>query len=248
MTTPRVRRWAASVGFLAVTLLAAATPVFSEPTTAALPAVAPGTTPTDAETPDIYTAARYRLVIRVYDMVGLETSVRAAAIRDAELILRDAHLFATWNDCPRPALERAPSRCADVPDGHELVVRIVREKHPASGVERQVLGYSLLNRVSGDGVLATIYMNRVEWLAADAQTSAVVLLGRAVAHEIGHLVLGTSEHSSSGLMRGVWTSREVRANRPQDWMFSPPDQTRVLDAHLARSQRLETSKPAIEGS
>jgi hypothetical protein len=35
-------------------------------------------------------------------------------------------------------------------------------------------------------------------------TASYVILGHAIAHEIGHVLLGSSEHSSSGLMRAQW--------------------------------------------
>jgi hypothetical protein len=37
-----------------------------------------------------------------------------------------------------------------------------------------------------------------------------VLLGHGIAHEIGHLLLGTQRHSSSGLMQAHWDARELR--------------------------------------
>jgi len=46
------------------------------------------------------------------------------------------------------------------------------------------------------------------------------LLGRAMAHEVGHLLLGTREHAAAGLMRGKWTSRELKTNRGADWQLS----------------------------
>jgi len=37
------------------------------------------------------------------------------------------------------------------------------------------------------------------------------LLGRALAHEVGHLLLRSPGHSPGGLMRAVWTDEELAA-------------------------------------
>ena len=55
---------------------------------------------------------------------------------------------------------------------------------------------------------------------------------RTLAHELGHLVLGSNEHSESGLMRAVWTAAEVARNRPADWVFSSGHRAVLLNAWL----------------
>ncbi len=49
------------------------------------------------------------------------------------------------------------------------------------------------------------------------------LLGRAIAHEVGHLLLPGGRHSPSGLMRAPWVYEELMENRREDWVFSPQD-------------------------
>ena len=46
------------------------------------------------------------------------------------------------------------------------------------------------------------------------------LLGRAIAHELGHLLLGTPQHGRFGVMRAIWSSQMVRNSRPAEWRFS----------------------------
>jgi hypothetical protein len=58
------------------------------------------------------------------------------------------------------------------------------------------------------------------------------MIGRVMAHEIGHLVLGTNTHSASGLMREIWTFAELTRNRAQDWMFSGAQRDRLREARL----------------
>jgi hypothetical protein len=45
----------------------------------------------------------------------------------------------------------------------------------------------------------------VEALTQNVNTAADVILGHAMAHEIAHVLLGSSEHARSGLMEARWT-------------------------------------------
>src|SRR5439155_10444253 len=53
------------------------------------------------------------------------------------------------------------------------------------------------------------------------------LLGRVVAHEVGHLLLGTTAHSATGLMRARWNDEEARRDHPMDWLLSWADARQV---------------------
>ena len=53
-------------------------------------------------------------------------------------------------------------------------------------------------------------VDRIDALARQAGVDPGMLLGRAVAHEIGHLILGTTKHAKSGLMRATWKTDELR--------------------------------------
>jgi hypothetical protein len=92
------------------------------------------------------------------------------------------------------------------------------------------------------GTLATIYVDRVDALAAGAGVDRGELLGRAIAHEIGHLLLGTSDHPRSGLMRATWKAVEIRRDMPLDWLFSGEQGAEMRRRLAAR----EAGEPVIE--
>jgi hypothetical protein len=56
------------------------------------------------------------------------------------------------------------------------------------------------------------------------------VLGRALAHEIGHYLLGTREHSRSGLMRAAQGIDELMAIADPKMVLSAEEQT-VLSAN-----------------
>ena len=107
--------------------------------------------------------------------------------------------------------------CISRPKRDEISIRIVR----ATGLsEPGSLGFAAIDDVAHAGTLATVYIDRVEALATETGVDRGELLGRVVAHEIGHLLLGTSEHAPTGLMRATWTNLEIRRQLPLDWRFS----------------------------
>jgi hypothetical protein len=86
-------------------------------------------------------------------------------------------------------------------------------------VTADALGDARVDEHTRSGVLATVYVDRVEELARAARVDVGMLLGRALAHELGHLLMG-GLHGVSGLMRPSWTREEVRRNAAADWMFA----------------------------
>jgi len=59
------------------------------------------------------------------------------------------------------------------------------------------------------------FMNTINHLTKDKWPAYALL-----AHEIGHQLLGSNDHSARGLMRETWTADELTRNRPEDWQFS----------------------------
>ena len=169
-----------------------------------------------------------RLAVRVYDFASLDTSVRGSAVEEARAIVADAGIAAAWHGCSR----REP--CA--PEAGDVIVRVIRETGQPSPSRHRPLGYSVVDPSAATGTLATIYVNRVEDSARRAGADLALLLGRAIAHEIGHLILRTNDHGERGLMRAVWTEREMARNSHDDWVFASPDR-RQLRAALQRTGR-----------
>ena len=169
-----------------------------------------------------------RLAVRVYDFSSLDNPVRNSAVDEARAIIADAGVSADWHDCSH--------REACGPESGDLVIRVVRETGQTGTAWHRALGFSVVDPAAGAGTLATIYINRVEDSARHAGADLALLLGRAIAHEVGHLILRTNEHGEQGLMRAVWTELEMVRNAHEDWVFASPDR-RQLRAALQRTGR-----------
>lgn len=155
------------------------------------------------------------LIVRVYDNAGVLAADRARAMKGASSILVHADLNVRWRDCP--ARGKTHSSCLAVPSPGELAVRLVHS--PKSDPNVRVLGNALIDATSGSGTLATVFVDRVQSLV-QSQADPWAMVGRVMAHEIGHLLLGSTSHSDTGLMREIWTLSELMRSRPSDWLFS----------------------------
>ncbi|MDQ2777177.1 MAG: hypothetical protein M3Y57_19995 [Acidobacteriota bacterium] len=65
------------------------------------------------------------------------------------------------------------------------------------------LGFAL--PLAHTGAHASIFYDRVEAMARTASTARYVVLGYAIAHELGHVLLRSNEHSQGGLMQTRWS-------------------------------------------
>jgi hypothetical protein len=173
------------------------------------------------------------LAIRVYDNAGVNATARAKAIARADAILSRADLKVEWIECA-PRKRGRPSPVCDTPvTGAELVVRLLNASPiDNTGASRHGLGYALVHPTTGTGTIATVFIDRVTHLANDARVDQATVLGRAMAHEIGHLLLGSNEHSDAGIMRDNWTEQQVVGSKPQDWLFLPRQGERLRQARL----------------
>ncbi len=168
------------------------------------------------------------LVVRVYDNTGAAPDTRRMALKIAGSIVSSASLEVVWRTCTdfSSQLSSLDSRhlgpCRSPLAAGELAVRIVSSRDAVDDDRTsRPLGEALIDTKARAGVLATVYADRVEWMAAQTGADRHELLGRAIAHELGHLLMATSAHGTKGLMRPVWSLSEVRRQRARDWSFAP---------------------------
>jgi hypothetical protein len=149
-----------------------------------------------------------QLTISVYDYAGVPASFLIAAEADVERIFRRAGLETQWLNCGRKAGAQEPKACPIV-DGTHLVVKILPHAlSPQARKRSEVLGAATVDE-KGTSYYAYAFYDRVRQLAEERRLGHE-LLGAVVAHEIGHLLLGSNAHSVSGVMCGRWERKERR--------------------------------------
>jgi hypothetical protein len=167
--------------------------------------------------------AAERFVIRTYNTVGVAPKAMTRSREVASVILMGAGLQAVWRDCTED--------CGDALAAREVMVRIVAAPQ---GVVAESLGCALIDLQHGAGTLATVYSDRINVVASRTGVDGGTLLGRAMAHEIGHLLLGTARHSAGGVMRALWSDLELQRGLRTDWAFAPDDVARIGERLAAR--------------
>jgi hypothetical protein len=165
------------------------------------------------------------LTIRLYDLANVPArTVERASTVAGELLAR-AGVTVIWQKGASDSLEGEitdMSAVSPTPDSREyLVVRIVRGISAA--VYPSATGYAL--PFAREGAHATVFYDRVEklWLNSAVGPSAASLLGATMAHEIGHVLLGSGEHSVSGIMKARWGQAEFRLLAFNSLRFTPED-------------------------
>ena len=158
---------------------------------------------------------RVGVAVRVYNTARVSADTRERALAAAVRTLLPLDM--AWSAC------ETGDACNQPPTANELVVRLVRGPRIDTGANQLVLGEASVGTSDRAGILATIYVDRVQLMANRSGTDATSLLGRAIAHEVGHLLLASTAHSARGLMRARWTPDDLRRNDRIDWTLTEDD-------------------------
>jgi hypothetical protein len=84
-----------------------------------------------------------------------------------------------------------------------------------------------------DGIHVAIFNERVERFSQTALATVPKLLGNAMAHEIGHVLLESTEHSSAGIMKARWGKADIQTMAARFLEFTE-DQAVVLRVNALR--------------
>ena len=136
----------------------------------------------------------------------------------------------------RPSSSDAAACAEPLREGTEFVLRLMASPARSSGARHVALGSSLVDRGAASGALITADPDLVASIAQSANADFATLLGRSLAHEVGHLLLGQTRHSRSGLMRAVWSQDELRGIRPANWGFSRAEAAQMRQGLATRSR------------
>jgi hypothetical protein len=174
-------------------------------------------------------------VVRIYNYAGLADSLLEEAARNAASIFGAAGVTSQWRIC---VIRQDPSEpddrlCEGSPDKDEFTLRINQGPGPDAARQQsgEVLGYAVI--LKRKGVLATVHSRRVLALASRSGVEAAVLMGRVMAHEVGHLLLGTNAHAPRGLMRADWKLNQWSMSEHSDWTFTADEVLRMRRSTLS---------------
>ena len=127
-------------------------------------------------------------------------------------------------------------------DQIDYVLRILPRSRAA--LKDSALGEALPCPPDEAVCFANVFYNRVEQRTEVERISLEQVLGHAMAHELGHLLLGSNSHSSTGIMSGKWRAEELKRAAKGDLLFTP-QQARIIHDHaLAKIKQREAPQPS----
>jgi hypothetical protein len=178
--------------------------------------------------------------VEVYVCVSDGAGIPAAALRKAQeevvRIFGQAGVTVRWTECPQE--ERPPvASCRRGAGRPELTLRL--EVRPPKDRKRRgiPMGHAWMPAGGEPGCLASVYSSSVEQTIGRPLSGSGMMLGHAMAHELGHLLLGSREHSHVGIMRHVWRREEVEGALRGTLFFLPHEAARLRAEILLRAAR-----------
>jgi hypothetical protein len=175
-------------------------------------------------------AAASAITVAIYDDAQLSPRVLADAEDEATRIYQRAGIPILWIGCNRSKMDaKSDSRCQDPPSPIHLNLRIVPHARKSSD---DIFGVAFLSP-EGTGAYSDVFYDSVEQLDRDWHVGIARVLGHVMAHELGHLVLGSNAHSRQGIMCPSWHVDELHLLSMGALLFSE-EQGRFMRGILAR--------------
>jgi hypothetical protein len=138
-----------------------------------------------------------QIAVLVVDSVDVGRSLLRRAEADTSELFRDANIEIDWVNCSGSGENDI---CQRIPGPREFVLHIVPDGRTQNDL---VFGESFLGE-DGNGKYSDVFFDRVRDTGRESEAGVAQLLGAVAAHELGHLLLGTRAHSSSGIMEPRW--------------------------------------------
>jgi len=193
-----------------------------------------------ARTPD---ALAPRVRLSVFNDAGIPADTLAQAAARATAILAQSGVELDWLDCgrPDPADFSPPTTpCSVVAWPHQLSVRILPR---ARSIGADIFGQAFLDD-AGRGAYSNVYFSNLAANREHAQLSDGDMLGFVIAHEVGHLLLGSNSHSLSGLMQARWDSSALHSAL-HNTLFFTSAQSATLRSRLCSPCQYLTAAPPL---
>jgi hypothetical protein len=185
---------------------------------------------------------------RVFDFAQLRPELIKEAEQHASRIFRSAGVAVLWTAGSALDPEAHELEYRGQPDGASapalicgdtnvcrLTVRI--EPHSPARLQAGELAEAL--PFAHSGIRVKIYYDRVQASNAHGNTASAIL-GHVLAHEIGHVLLGTNRHARVGLMQASWDDLSFKLMASALLSFAP-DEVRSMQERLSARQALITA-------
>jgi hypothetical protein len=132
-------------------------------------------------------------VVHLVTITRVDERELTVAKTEVERVFQNAGVEVTWTGNPIPVPTSIDQQHGSAPPH---LVLFLADAHVPTGVGAETAGVAWR-----DLGRAYVFRNRVVEEASRHQTVAAIILGRAMAHELGHLLLPPNSHSRHGIMQ-----------------------------------------------
>jgi hypothetical protein len=162
--------------------------------------------------------------VLVYNNADVSPRTVAKAADLAKKIFRNAGLDMVWIDfVPQRPISR------EVLDEVDCVVRILPKARVV--LRPSATGEALPCTLGEVACFANVFFDRVKARAELGALSQEQVMAHAIAHELGHLLLGSDSHFPVGIMKSKWGPEDMRRMAKGDLLFRP-EQAAIIKANL----------------
>jgi hypothetical protein len=182
-----------------------------------------------------------RINVRVHNYAQVSSEILTQAEVEAGKTLGRAGVEITWTKCdPTRSDHGDPAECSQFLGPTNLGVRILPDFGAVPGLTKGTMGFAV-------GDLASISLRRVSDEAAEFGVQPGEVLGPAIAHELGHLLLRQKRHSATGIMRARWR-REDYERGPRGAFNFTAEQAEHMRAEVGERERQRAAQaPTLAG-
>lgn len=164
------------------------------------------------------------VTVMVFNRARMKQQTLISGEQQASQILKRAGVSTLWLNCP--IAQPTPGDHCQIAVGAITFMLTIALKSPPGMINSEQLGVALQEE-DGSGFYCYIFRIRLDELSGSAHIDPTRLLGAAIAHELGHLLMGEVGHSSSGLMSAHWGEPEIRAAERGGLVFTEQDIGRI---------------------
>lgn len=172
------------------------------------------------------------LTLSIFKDASVPAEVLSQAESRAARILFQAGIPVEWLNCQSggshvPDQFDQPSPCSSIAYPSHLSVRILSSgKLP----RQDIFGEAFANN-EGKGTHINIYYGYLQ-SSLHKVLAEGELLGYVIAHEVGHLLLGTDSHDREGIMQARWEEAQLRDAARGNLQFTPQEAALMRKALL----------------
>ena len=183
------------------------------------------------------------LTVRVLDNAELPRDTLRQAVLGAQGIFRWAGVEMEWLPCsPSMEAEGQDMRCHQGQKKGDMNLGIApRSMEGAFPISRWALGLAMPAPEGRPASHAFVFYGRVEDFGKRIGYPVGLLLGAAIAHEVGHLLIGP-EHTAGGIMRANWKKQSMAEAARGQLRFSTEQAVRLQALVQCRA---ELNGPAL---